>query len=172
MYFKDLSNYDYIPEYAGSPPAKNVGWLATNRRFRKSAPTERFLNRLWAFCKIQIVLTRGIHSCPFCGDYSFDASFYSHGEETLLLGSAEMRVFDADGITIYAAPNLIFHYVEAHLYAPPERFVDGVLNGPLPDQQYFEKLYKPRLKEVDPATNAEFARCLADAKKEVCQKNK
>jgi hypothetical protein len=37
------------------------------------------------------------------------------------LGSAEIRVQGADG-TLYAAPNLVIHYMTAHHYCPPEEF--------------------------------------------------
>jgi hypothetical protein len=58
----------------------------------------------------------------------------------LLLGSAEIRVISNTGV-IYAAPNLIYHYVHAHSYAPPAGFVEAVLAGPCPpDQAYFDTL--------------------------------
>lgn len=43
------------------------------------------------------------------------------------LGQAEIRV--AGGDLIYAAPTLIYHYVEAHDYRPPVEFIERVLAG-------------------------------------------
>jgi hypothetical protein len=52
--------------------------------------------------------------------------------EVLKLGSAEIRVFGRSGV-IYAAPNLIFHYVKDHAYRPPREFIDAVVTGPGPE---------------------------------------
>ena len=40
----------------------------------------------------------------------------------------EIRV-RGDERTVYAAPTLIVHYVEAHRYRPPEEFIAAVLNA-------------------------------------------
>jgi hypothetical protein len=45
-------------------------------------------------------------------------------------GSAEIRVVGVG--RVYAAPDLIGHYVEAHGYCPPEEFIAAVLGGPEP----------------------------------------
>jgi hypothetical protein len=61
------------------------------------------------------------------------------GEE-LLLGSAEIRVFGEAGL-IYAAPDLIYHYVLVHHYSPPEVFVRAMKEGPkATDSDYFKQL--------------------------------
>jgi hypothetical protein len=62
-----------------------------------------------------------------------------NGEE-LLLGSAEIRVF-GKGELIYAAPNLIYHYVSVHCYKPPEEFLQALEEGPSPPgSEYFKRL--------------------------------
>jgi hypothetical protein len=62
----------------------------------------------------------------------------------LYLGSAEIRVFGPRG-KIYAAPNLLFHYVTAHHYKPPNEFVQALALAPgPPDAAYFN-----RLKDLD-----------------------
>ena len=40
-------------------------------------------------------------------------------------GNGEIRV--SDGNVMYAAPTLIYHYVVAHAYLPPEAFIAAVL---------------------------------------------
>ncbi|WP_249375347.1 hypothetical protein [Streptomyces sp. I05A-00742] len=50
------------------------------------------------------------------------------GEQTLLLGTAELRVVSADG-TWFIAPDLVLHYVTDHGYLPPDDFVEAVLSG-------------------------------------------
>ena len=60
--------------------------------------------------------------------------------EKLVLGSAEIGVFGEAGL-IYAAPNLIFHYVLVHHYSPPESFVRAMKAAPNPiNSDYFKRL--------------------------------
>jgi hypothetical protein len=43
-----------------------------------------------------------------------------------IVGSAEIRVHAPSG-AIYAAPDMIIHYVEKHGYRPPDHFVQAVM---------------------------------------------
>ncbi len=61
------------------------------------------------------------------------------------LGSAEIRVFGDRG-KIYAAPNMIYHYVTSHHYKPPSEFVQALKNGPSPPHpEYLHRLAALRL---------------------------
>jgi hypothetical protein len=42
------------------------------------------------------------------------------------LGDAEVRVTGRDG-KVYAAPNLLYHYIEKHGYKPPDEFVEALM---------------------------------------------
>lgn len=67
----------------------------------------------------------------------------------MLLGLAEIRVAAVQG-QLYAAPNLIYHYVVIHNYSPPVEFVRAVLAGPCPpEDRYFELLSKLGLTWTD-----------------------
>ena len=58
----------------------------------------------------------------------------------LELGRAEIRVFGDRG-KIYASPNMLFHYVTAHHYKPPDEFIQALKHGPCPpDKEYFDRL--------------------------------
>jgi len=60
--------------------------------------------------------------------------------QRLYLGSAEIRIFGKRG-KIYAAPNLLFHYITAHHYKPPDEFLSALQAGPIPpDPEYFDRL--------------------------------
>jgi hypothetical protein len=51
------------------------------------------------------------------------------------LGNGEIRVIGASAI--YAAPTLIYHYVVAHSYQPPEEFIEAVLTSlPQASEEY------------------------------------
>lgn len=160
-YFNDLSFYDYLP---GNPlETKNVGWLQRGHAYETVAPSEETLDLLWRFCKVSVMRMRGVHQCDLCVPPSRVTAI--QGTESVLLGSAEIRVFSKDGFLplrqrlreessgllllrrsatpfgIYAAPNLIYHYVQVHHYRPPDEFLSALRDGPRPsDQQYFQWL--------------------------------
>jgi hypothetical protein len=70
--------------------------------------------------------SRGYHPCRFCDDSTYPVRM-SVGDETICLGSAELRV--SDGTLTYAAPNLILHYVSDHKYLPPSEFIRALVNA-------------------------------------------
>ena len=60
--------------------------------------------------------------------------------ERVELGWAEIRVFGDDG-KVYAAPNMIYHYVTAHHYKPPDEFVRALRSCPCPpSDQYLVRM--------------------------------
>ena len=60
--------------------------------------------------------------------------------EQLELGYAEIRVLGERG-KIYAAPNMLYHYVTVHHYKPPDEFVRALKNGPCPpNDEYLVRL--------------------------------
>lgn len=136
-YFEDFSDYIYFP--AASPAGtKNIGWLGEGKPFDTEAPSDEILDMLWEFCKVSVVQTRGLHECEICG--LREAWKAERNGVALNLGSAEIRVFSENG-DIYAAPNLIYHYVAVHHYKLPEPFRHALLTGPRPpDQAYFDRL--------------------------------
>jgi hypothetical protein len=124
MYYQDLMPYEYIKELA-EPGLLNVGWLEAKYDYPTGNVTEEFLDQLFQLCLQPVNATRGFHECPFCERPSFGLKV-SWGGKDLTLGSAEIRAQGRDGIS-YAAPDLIFHYVEAHGYQPPAEFINAVL---------------------------------------------
>jgi hypothetical protein len=134
-YFKDLSEYVYT---GPAPHTKNVGWLQSGTAFARIKADSALLDALWSFCAVSIFPTRGLHPCDFCT--SAIAGISERNGEKMLLGSAEIRIFSRSD-EIYAAPNLIYHYVAVHDYQPPREFVDAALSGPRPDSnEYFDRL--------------------------------
>jgi hypothetical protein len=134
-YFKDLSDYDYL---FTSTDTKTIGWLAKGHDFERAAPTEELLERLWAFCGVSVLPTRGRHHCEFCPIESASV-IIERGDKALIVGDAEIRAFALDGIS-YAAPTLIYHYVQHHSYRPPQQFIDAMKNTAPPDPDYIAHL--------------------------------
>jgi hypothetical protein len=130
MYFPDLSPCQYIRQ-GEDPPPLNIGWLDQWHEYSQTTPSGLFVDRLWSFCRLPVHQTLGYYQCELCTEPPFGLRV-QRGEEELWLGDAEIRVF-GNGDVVYAAPNLIYHYVVHHHYSPPEEFIQSVLEGPLPD---------------------------------------
>ena len=146
-YFKDLSVYTYGGNDRPRPLENNVGWLDSGHLFPTAMPSEILLDQIWKVCKIRVRQMRGVHMCNLCPrsdshTASLESHFFARNKEKLLLGSAEIRTFSRRG-AIFAAPNLIYHYISAHHYRPPEEFVESLTEGLCPpDPQYFAELEK------------------------------
>lgn len=139
-HFRDLTPYRYGAADGSQTGALNIGWLAAGVDFPTKPPDPQFVDRLWLFCKVSIGQTRGLHECDLCS--SREANVARRNGGALLLGSAEIPVISSQRL-LYAAPNLRFHYVVGHNYAPPPEFVLAVLMGPCPpDDGYYELLSK------------------------------
>lgn len=149
-YFEDGSPYRYGP--GASPLILNAGWLDASEPFSTGAVPPEFLDRLFELAQHPVNLYRGYHICNICPseDVTYTLSpgglrmrefppacaVVSHrGAEATIRGNGEVRVAETNG-TRWAAPALVFHYVTAHQYRPPQGFVDAVLTGAvLPDPQ-------------------------------------
>jgi hypothetical protein len=115
-FFEDLTPYTYLRPEEERAGTVNVGWLAKAHQFPTGETSEEFRTRLGALCKCRRVKrTRGLHGCEFC-----TGPDRPHG-------SAEIRVVGRK--QVYAAPELIGHYVSAHNYKPPVEFIEAVLKA-------------------------------------------
>ena len=119
MYYPDLSPYAYSSKIAG---ALNVGWLDPAQPYPRGSTPEGFAARLADFCAAahRVNRTQRVHHCALCPTPTAIDD----------LGSAEIRVV-GEGL-VFAAPDLIGHYVQAHGYRPPQAFIRAVLDGPAP----------------------------------------
>jgi hypothetical protein len=142
-----MAHYDDFTEYCYGggayyvPGTVNIGWLGASLNFEQMEPNEDVLDLVWDYCKISVAQYRGIHQCEFCATTRSDVA-ERHGEMRLL-GSAEIRVFSETG-TIYAAPDLLYHYMATHRYKPPDLFISALRLGPHP----FTKEFQDRLAAV------------------------
>lgn len=133
-YFADLTRYEYWDDN-GIDNGLNVGWLSGQQAFQMGNTTSEFQERLLKFCNGLVRPTRGWHYCELCPQQPASPRA---GNPLRPLGTAEIRVFFQQ--RIYAAPNLIHHYVTEHHYRPPDEFIEAVINGPLPGSPEYETL--------------------------------
>lgn len=131
MYFEDLTPYSYdLPKPLAG--VRNVGWLDECHPFNCGTPPAGFAAalRLWLL-HAKANQMRGFQLCRFCRFEGYQLERYKQieimveGQKTYL-GSAEIWIPSSDG-SIFAAPNLILHYVEIHSYLPPPSFIEAVL---------------------------------------------
>jgi hypothetical protein len=135
--YGDLSEYSYHRAKFYRPGTKNIGWLGLGSGFECAKPTDETLDRIWAHCRISIAHMPGIHRCEWCDPVSYYAE---RNGEYLMLGGSEIRVFSPRG-QIYAAPTLIYHYINTHHYDPPDEFMRALYEGPpAGSREYFDRL--------------------------------
>ncbi|MGC5286703.1 hypothetical protein [Micromonospora sp. DT231] len=136
-YFADLTPYTYLERHEDEPgltdepwpdlPLLNVGWLDAAHPFPTGAPPDGLMPALNDLAKTRAHQTRGYHFCEICiRDMGEDA------REAIRLGviargSAEFQV-QGNGV-VYAAPQLLLHYVSAHEYLPPAEFCAAALRA-------------------------------------------
>lgn len=133
-WYPDLSEYTYISEsIPDGGTILTVGWLDSGHEFPTGEVPQEFVDAIaeqsanYGFAR-----TRGWHSCGLTHpeDPGYPITVEIHGRE-VSLGSAEIRFTTEDG-TILTAPNLIYHYITAHHYRPPEEFIQAVLKRRTP----------------------------------------
>lgn len=104
-----------------------VGWLQHNQEYPTGPVPETFVTALLPFCFDENVVcaVRVARRCPLCNQVVAPVEVEGH---TAHPGTGEIRVLGENDI--YAAPDLIVHYVTAHNYRPPQEFITAVLGGP------------------------------------------
>ena len=121
MYFADLSPCRYY--------GLSVGWLQKGHDFARGAVPSCFLERLLERCRRPAIRHRDAHCCEFCPSLE-DAQAACIGElangERVSLGSGVIRVNPRQGLA-FVAPTLVYHYIQAHRYLPPEGFIQAVM---------------------------------------------
>jgi hypothetical protein len=136
-FFPDLSTYEYeLPTSLAT--VFTIGWLDLNHPYEQGPTDQIFINALeWCCCNRFVNQMRGTHVCNLCGE---DPVFVIFSGVRRMLGSAEIWVPGDDG-KIYAAPDLILHYVKKHAYCPPQEFQVAVRRLFL-DQTKTDDLYQ------------------------------
>ena len=123
MFIPDLAPYRYdLPEALESVLA--VGWLSKERPIPIGQCPEEISKKLeHLILRERVNQMRGTHHCEFCGENEIRLQVAGR---SLLLGSAEVWVPDNSAKVVFAAPNLILHYILNHKYSPPESFIEAV----------------------------------------------
>ncbi|ACY97497.1 MULTISPECIES: hypothetical protein [Thermomonospora] len=128
-YFPDLSPYANRPSRPGDRPfARRVGWLGARQEFPVGrVPAQAVRSVLAMVGRRQVVnVVRSQARCPLCPPGGSHPVVMPLDGQDVVLGDAEIEVTGRDG-TVYRAPDLIAHYMDAHSYRPPQAFLDALL---------------------------------------------
>lgn len=123
MYFRDLTPYSYIGRKERVSEL-NVGWLEKSYPHEMGHVEDDIVQKILILCFRPVHTTRGFHYCDLCTG-SRTRVRVKCGDLERALGSAEIRVPGEEGV-VYAAPNLVYHYITKHGYRPPVQFLDAV----------------------------------------------
>jgi hypothetical protein len=135
-HFPDLTPYIYDRTNFGfDVPTLNVGWLDISVPCSTGATPQQFQEVLLDFCLDEYTAQycMGYHECQYCINPPWSIVVQHRSGKEVVLGGGEIRVIGNS--IIYASPTLIYHYVSAHNYKPPDEFVEAVLNGPRPGSE-------------------------------------
>lgn len=99
-----------------------VGFVQRGQDFETGRVTLPLLGKLLTYCDPRYTVCEVAHprTCPLCNQR---VTVKIEGSD-VVLGSAEIRVLGQDDI--FAAPDMIYHLVEVHEYAPPPEFLDAL----------------------------------------------
>ncbi len=130
MFHKDLTRRE-----GNSGDVYYIGWLDPSHSFDTGEVPPGFLKKLVNLRDhLHACQARGYQDCLFCSYHEIrphrtGLPYYSFSEveELIFLGSAEIWVPDATFSVVYAAPDLILHYIADHHYLPPWQFIEAVL---------------------------------------------
>lgn len=118
MYYPDLHTECDIES---GPDTRAVGWLGPPHPFAQAPASPVFLASLARHVETawSPASTVGLSHCPFC-DQPIRRGTWSQSE-ALWIPTLE---------AVYVAPAAVLHFVSEHSYAPPEEFVQAVLDCP------------------------------------------
>jgi hypothetical protein len=117
----------YHPRYERT----SIGWIDAPHDFARGPTPSWFADALLdIIAGPRINTMSGFHKCTFCPgpDPTVDMMIeVDHPSGPVLLGHTEIRIPARTG-SMFAAPSLIWHYITAHHYQPPDEFIDAVQN--------------------------------------------
>jgi hypothetical protein len=148
MYFEDLTKYCF---YLKKPveTVKNVGWLDVEKSFNKGEVDPNFLAKLSAIIlgseNIDVHVNR-VRSADSCALSDCDVKEIKCGSRSEYLGASEIWIPSVIDGEFFAAPSLVYHYVAAHNYLPPQEFIISVMNFNLDKPFNAQTLYLNAIK--------------------------
>lgn len=129
-WFDDLSPCDY---FGDAPGLLAVGWLEAGYAYARGPVSRRCRERLEELLAAawQGSISLGVYRCQLCPPLRDGEPF---------IGGYRNLFVPGDGV-VYAAPELVRHYINDHAYAPPRVFQQAVIDCPgMGSPEYFRAL--------------------------------
>lgn len=122
----------YLPDLAETGNVRSVGYLSPEHDYPQGETSEAIFDRLASLVLLHLIKWMGYHWCELgsCGSNQAQPELYWHGMNIPRYCSSDILV--PDKTVVYMAPSLIIHYMRAHRYLPPVRFLEAVLRCPEP----------------------------------------
>lgn len=137
----DFSKYDDT-----SLNVYNIGWLGKSSDHDINYSNLSLIDKLKCLLKRERVnLTRGITLCSLCSKGENRIRVDIDGD-SLLLGISEVWIPNGVQNKIFAAPDLIIHFIEKHNYRPPQEFIEAIESFDLTSAWSGEEAYNKYLK--------------------------
>jgi hypothetical protein len=124
----------------------SVGYLSRRHDYPKGEISDVAFDRLATLAIRPLGCWAGEHRCDLgsCGSKPSQPEFKWRG--MTISRSCSTDIVVPDRTVIYVAPALILHYMRAHHYLPPSRFIEAALNCPEPDSDE----YRAEIKKIAP----------------------
>ncbi len=145
MYYQDLSQYRYLLKTPLSD-VLNVGWLVEGHPYAQGDVDDWVLPKLAAVIlasapfDAHVNRMRGSHPCSLSRNCAKPVTFETRGR-AVTLGASELWIPARQ--RMWAAPSMVYHYIEQHHYQPPELFIADLqalrLDVPFNAQQVYLK---------------------------------
>lgn len=130
----------YEPDMTKSGKFKLVGYLSRDHDYPQGEISEAAFDRLANLALLRIIQYLGYYNCDLgsCGSNQIQPDFYWRGMRIPQRCTSEILV--PGKAVLYRAPALILHYIRAHRYLPPARFLDAVLACPEPGSDEYRRV--------------------------------
>lgn len=140
-WIQDLSPCTYFGDEAATV-LKAVGWLSSSHQFATGEVSVEFFAKLVRLANKpapQPFVCGGSQPCDLC---QFTGASTAQRHNGLpVKGVGHLNLFVPSDRFLFAAPESITHYVDAHRYLPPDEFISAVLACAEPDTIEFKKQY-------------------------------
>ena len=111
-----------------SHEVKAVGWLEREKSYKTTSELDAMLidALISNFDKWDGVTHRGFHICNLCDNTKTELTKVFWKEKLYMVGNRQWYFLQKNSDS-WSAPNMLLHYMVAHLYRPPAKFREAVL---------------------------------------------
>lgn len=144
-YYPDLYPYkiDWLPN---TLTPLSVGWLNKSQPYTTGSVDDFLIVKLWEFCLNPMTKFRGFHFCEFCSQAEAPI-LLRREEKQIQLGSTILFVLGKLN-SLYVVPDLIYHYITAHNYLPPQDFLVALHESPAPEAFEYQSIRNLYVQEM------------------------